>query len=333
MAIQQKQHYCYTCQRQTLHQREVPISGGMGCLLTIFTMGIFLLYWLVADLFVAARPYRCQVCGAALGSKPQQPYPAVPPIPGSLSQPQQRPPPKRNLAIWVVLGLVVVFVVFGSLVKPARDNSTPAAQNVTSPGPVSSPSAQSANSIVAVTDPPKVTITKRVPLEHISASGQMDNATMTTPGATFVLSKIDGQNVVLIDPKGGFVCVATSATDYIAPTAVPAPPTPTDNPAIEADQLNQKLRDEAFNNFSRFIHENGSNLPIAKWKQDGAILEVTVSNDYFVLPYQLRLQFAQNINTIWGKLYPDGAANLYDINGNKVGGWDILSGVWVNKDN
>jgi hypothetical protein len=62
MAIQQKQKFCKTCQRRTLFQKE-RFSGGMGCLLTVLTGGLFIPIWLLADVFSIIRPYRCQTCG------------------------------------------------------------------------------------------------------------------------------------------------------------------------------------------------------------------------------------------------------------------------------
>lgn len=62
MATKQKQFYCSECDRKTLHQKEI-FSGGMGCLLTIITGGLFLPIWLLADLCGIFSRYKCQQCG------------------------------------------------------------------------------------------------------------------------------------------------------------------------------------------------------------------------------------------------------------------------------
>jgi hypothetical protein len=52
------------CQRPTLHQKEA-FSGAFGCFFTLITAGLFLPFWLLADVAGLFRPYRCQVCGKA----------------------------------------------------------------------------------------------------------------------------------------------------------------------------------------------------------------------------------------------------------------------------
>lgn len=64
MATQQRQRKCRTCGRKTLHARET-FGFGWGCLLTILTGGLFLVVWVLIDLFGMIRPWRCQVCGGA----------------------------------------------------------------------------------------------------------------------------------------------------------------------------------------------------------------------------------------------------------------------------
>jgi hypothetical protein len=62
MPVKQTQKLCKTCQKRTLHQKN-QFSGGMGCLLTILTVGLFLPIWLLADVLDILSPYRCQTCG------------------------------------------------------------------------------------------------------------------------------------------------------------------------------------------------------------------------------------------------------------------------------
>jgi hypothetical protein len=62
MAIRQKSKFCGTCGRNRLHQKEI-FGGGMGCLLTVITGGLFLPFWLLCDVLDIFKPYRCQQCG------------------------------------------------------------------------------------------------------------------------------------------------------------------------------------------------------------------------------------------------------------------------------
>jgi len=62
MATRQKTKFCPICRRKTLHQKEI-FAGEWGCLLTLFTCGLFLPFWALADLGSWLKPYRCQVCG------------------------------------------------------------------------------------------------------------------------------------------------------------------------------------------------------------------------------------------------------------------------------
>lgn len=62
MAMRQKQFFCKDCDKKTLHTKEM-MGGGMGCLLTIITMGLFLPIWLLLDVFSVFRRWYCQACG------------------------------------------------------------------------------------------------------------------------------------------------------------------------------------------------------------------------------------------------------------------------------
>ena len=64
MATKQKRKFCIECNKNTLHQKET-FSGGMGCLLTILTGGLFLPLWLLADLCGIFSKYKCQSCGGS----------------------------------------------------------------------------------------------------------------------------------------------------------------------------------------------------------------------------------------------------------------------------
>lgn len=55
---------CRQCGRQTLHSKE-KFGFTAGCLLTILTAGLFIPFWLIADVFGFLKKYRCQICGTA----------------------------------------------------------------------------------------------------------------------------------------------------------------------------------------------------------------------------------------------------------------------------
>ena len=62
MAIQTSK-FCKECGKKTLHEKQA-MSGGMGCLLTILTGGLFLIFWIFQSAFILPfRPFRCQQCG------------------------------------------------------------------------------------------------------------------------------------------------------------------------------------------------------------------------------------------------------------------------------
>jgi len=61
--VAQVSRHCKDCGVRTLHVKE-QLSNGMGCLLTVVTLGLFIPFWIVYGLFILPfRPYRCQVCG------------------------------------------------------------------------------------------------------------------------------------------------------------------------------------------------------------------------------------------------------------------------------
>ena len=62
MAVDQKSRYCKSCGTNTLHVRH-RVSEMWGCLLTIFTAGLWIPVWIVMSLFGGLSSYRCQTCG------------------------------------------------------------------------------------------------------------------------------------------------------------------------------------------------------------------------------------------------------------------------------
>lgn len=62
MARIQGRRFCKVCKQSTLHERD-HFSGGMGCLLTILTAGLFLPLWILVLVLEAFKPWICQTCG------------------------------------------------------------------------------------------------------------------------------------------------------------------------------------------------------------------------------------------------------------------------------
>ncbi len=63
-----RQKWCKHCLKNTRHEREESISGGMGCLLVVVTGGLWLLVMIPYTLWLMAFPtYRCATCGGARG--------------------------------------------------------------------------------------------------------------------------------------------------------------------------------------------------------------------------------------------------------------------------
>lgn len=62
MAVDQKQKFCKDCGKKTLHARNRTSELG-GCLLTIFTAGLWIPIWLIMSLCDTSKGFRCQACG------------------------------------------------------------------------------------------------------------------------------------------------------------------------------------------------------------------------------------------------------------------------------
>lgn len=55
---------CEQCEKATLHRKPHIISDGMGCLITIITLGTFFPFWVaLALLDFFYQPWICQTCG------------------------------------------------------------------------------------------------------------------------------------------------------------------------------------------------------------------------------------------------------------------------------
>ncbi len=67
MSELKRQRFCPTCNKNVLAVRPVGISDGMGCLLTVLTLGFFLPVFLLWRLLEALlEKYRCPACGEKL---------------------------------------------------------------------------------------------------------------------------------------------------------------------------------------------------------------------------------------------------------------------------
>ncbi|MDD4287403.1 MAG: hypothetical protein PHO20_00630 [Candidatus Peribacteraceae bacterium] len=93
------------------------------------------------------------------------------------------------------------------------------------------------------------------------------------------------------------------------------------------------------NIFLLALRENGIDESMIVDVDDGGygipgLARITVSNLWHIMPYQLRLQAAQNLQEAWEAANPDVLAahiSLVDVNGNEVGARGVF-GVWVQKE-
>jgi hypothetical protein len=110
----------------------------------------------------------------------------------------------------------------------------------------------------------KVTVTQRAPMQTLDETGQPTGVGMSAPGKVYTLVKVDGDQLVLKADNGAQYQIASAATDYVAPAAVPATntaatpsvpapapapassPAPTPAPTGDADAAMIKKIDDAF---------------------------------------------------------------------------------------
>lgn len=67
-----KQGWCNHCQTTVFGERQPGISDGMGCLISVITVGLFLpifIIWRIADSF---QRYRCPHCGTPISGMPKR---------------------------------------------------------------------------------------------------------------------------------------------------------------------------------------------------------------------------------------------------------------------
>lgn len=64
MDVIKKQRFCAQCQKNVMAERSTGMSDGMGCLLTIITLGLFLPIFLLLRFINAFQSLRCPICGS-----------------------------------------------------------------------------------------------------------------------------------------------------------------------------------------------------------------------------------------------------------------------------
>jgi len=65
MGQMQTSRTCSRCRTKTLHARRT-LGAGIGIILTVITMGLFLPFWILIAIYEAiCVPWRCQICGQA----------------------------------------------------------------------------------------------------------------------------------------------------------------------------------------------------------------------------------------------------------------------------
>jgi hypothetical protein len=136
---------------------------------------------------------------------------------------------------------------------------------------------------------------------------------------------------------GVFVYIQNSA----APSQPPKSPEQIAQEKKLAEQKNQQQQEKLkadIDMFVKVLEASGvNNSTIARCSNRGDTLVVVVANSWHILPYQIRLQSAQNLWKVWARIHapekPDSASiSLTDYNENEVGGSRALGGIWVKKD-
>jgi hypothetical protein len=93
VSVKQSSAYCHVCQRQSLFQKP-RINHVLHLILSIVTLGLWLIVWLILGIINASKSPRCTTCGATMGTGPiHAAQPAAMPPPPPDAQPWQEPPP------------------------------------------------------------------------------------------------------------------------------------------------------------------------------------------------------------------------------------------------
>ena len=64
--IYKKQCYCPSCEANVAGERTSGMSDGMGCLLIVFTVGLFLPFFMLARMAGEFREFLCPRCGLTI---------------------------------------------------------------------------------------------------------------------------------------------------------------------------------------------------------------------------------------------------------------------------
>lgn len=68
MAFKESTGFCEYCNKQVLTRKEVP-SKTLFFLAVVFTAGLALIFWVIANIRSGYRKYRCTSCGQLIGGK------------------------------------------------------------------------------------------------------------------------------------------------------------------------------------------------------------------------------------------------------------------------
>ena len=125
--------------------------------------------------------------------------------------------------------------------------------------------------------------------------------------------------------------------------------------AKQAAEAKQQARDDAAQQVERQRQDKITESSLAKMRRDfltgsnaalvSAVepgddpygIKVTVKNEWFLRVHQIRLQSAQNLWSEWAELRSPGDLGrayieIVDVNGNRVGGSDVLNGTAIKVD-
>lgn len=80
MSVKQNSNYCNVCQRQSLYAKP-RINHVLHLILTIVTLGLWSIVWLILGVSNSSKPMRCTTCGTPKGFGGIQASPAPPMAP------------------------------------------------------------------------------------------------------------------------------------------------------------------------------------------------------------------------------------------------------------
>lgn len=64
MSVEVSQMPCRECQKRTKHERQVKdVSHLLHFFLSLFTLGVWVIAWILIAMFPDKGPWRCSVCG------------------------------------------------------------------------------------------------------------------------------------------------------------------------------------------------------------------------------------------------------------------------------